>query len=126
GGAGYGLASEVPGPDFLNGDRSVLGFGYGGAVLRYHVMSKRSPVTASVGALIGAGGLTLVRKTSINYNYEYDYDEESEANAFFVAEPSAQVNLHLTKWMRLGVTGGYRFVRGPSLGEISDGDLEGI
>src|SRR5690606_32693948 len=41
GGAGYGLASEVPGPDFLNGDRSVLGFGYGGAVLRYHVMSKR-------------------------------------------------------------------------------------
>lgn len=126
GGAGYGLASEVNGPEYDNGDSSVLGFGYGGVVLRYHIMSKRSPVTASVGTLIGAGGLTLIRKTSTEFDYEYDYDDDSEANAFFVAEPAAQVNLHLTKWMRLGVTGGYRFVRGPSLGPVSDGDLEGV
>lgn len=125
--AGYGLASEVRGPDFANGDASILGFGYGGAVFRYHLVSKRSPVTASVGTLIGAGGLTLIQKVESEYfDYDYDYEEDTAANAFFVAEPSVQVNLHLTKWMRFGVSGGYRFARGPSLRGISDGDLEGV
>jgi hypothetical protein len=125
--AGFGLASEVKGPDLTNGEESILGFGYGGAVFRYHLVSKRSPVTASLGTLIGAGGLTLIEKsTSDEFDPEYDYSEDAEANAFFVAEPSVQANLHLTRWMRLGVSGGYRFVRGPTLRGVSDEDLEGV
>lgn len=125
--AGYGLTSEVRGPDFADGEESILGFGYGGAILRYHLVSERSPVTASLGTLIGAGGLTLIKKAvSEDFEYEYDYEEDTAASAFFVAEPSVQVNLHLTKWMRFGVSGGYRFVRGPSLRGISAGELEGI
>lgn len=125
--AGYGLSSEARGPDFASGDTSILGFGYGGAVFRYHLVSIRSPVTASVGTLIGAGGLTLIQKLEYGeFDYEYDYEEGTPANAFFIAEPSIQVNLHLTKWMRFGVSGGYRFVRGPSLRGVSDGDLEGV
>lgn len=125
--AGFGLASEVKGPDLTNGEASILGFGYGGAVFRYHLVSKRSPVTASLGTLIGAGGLTLIEKsTNDEFDPEYDYSEDAEANAFFVAEPSVQANLHLTRWMRLGVSGGYRFVRGPTLRGVSDEDLEGV
>lgn len=125
--AGYGLASEVKGPNMPNGDTSILGFGYGGTVLRYHLVSKRSPVTASIGTLIGAGGLTLIEKvTSDDFGSEYDYSEDTEAAAFFVAEPSIQANLHLTRWMRFGVSAGYRFVRGPTLRGIRDEDLEGV
>lgn len=125
--AGYGLSSEVSGPDFADGEASILGFGYGGAVFRYHLVSKRSPVTASLGTLVGAGGLTLIEETTTDeFDNEYDYAEDTEASVLFVVEPSVQANLHLTKWMRFGVTGGYRFVRGPSLRGISDGDLEGV
>lgn len=125
--AGYGLTSEVRGPNFLDGEESILGFGYGGAILRYHLVSERIPVTASLGTLVGAGGLTLIKRAvSDDFEYEYDYEEDTAASAFFVAEPSVQVNLHLTKWMRFGVSGGYRFVRGPSLRGISDSDLEGV
>src|SRR5690606_4196662 len=68
----HGLSSEVRGPTFINGDTSVLGFGYGGPVMRYQLMSPKSPVTLSVGALIGAGGLALVRRLSEN---DYEFDE---------------------------------------------------
>jgi hypothetical protein len=119
----HGLSSEVRGPAFGNGDASVLGFGYGGPVMRYQLMSPKSPVTLSVGALLGAGGLTLVRRLADN---DYEFDETYAANAYFVAEPSAQVHLHLTRFMRIGVSGGYRFVVGPDLGVVTDSDLHGV
>jgi hypothetical protein len=121
--AGYGLANEIKGPRSSDGSESVLGFGYGGAVLRYHWIGKKIPISLSLGTLIGAGGLTLLKKSGES---DFEFDEPDEANGYFVAEPALQANLHLTRWMRAGISGSYRFVRGPSLASIEDSDLEGV
>lgn len=121
---GYGLASEVSGPTFANGDGSALGFGYGGGILRYHFVGERSPLGLSIGALVGGGGLTHLRKLGED-DFEYDI-EQDEPDAFFVVEPSVQGHLYLTRWMRLGINGSYRFVSGVNSLGLQDSDLAGF
>jgi hypothetical protein len=121
---GMGLANEVNGPAFSNGDPSALGFGYGGGIMRYHLLSERSPLALSLGALVGAGGLTVLRKVG-PYEYEYEDDPE-DVDVFFVAEPSIQAHLYLTRWMRLGLNGSYRYVHFTSRDRYTDSDLGGF
>jgi hypothetical protein len=109
GAAGYGLSSEVNGPRFANGNESAFGFAYGGFMARYQFFTK-SPIYVSVGGLVGPGVLTLLEKVS---DTEYEYDEDNpHGSIFFVAEPSVQLHASLTRWMRIGVQGSYRFVHG--------------
>lgn len=122
--AGRGLASEVGGLPFSNGDPSAMGLGYGGAVIRYHLVSERSPVAVSFGALVGAGGMTFLRKVG-EYEFEYDDDPE-DVDVFFVAEPSIQGHLYFTRWMRVGLNANYRFTEGVGRHGLSDRDLSGF
>jgi hypothetical protein len=68
--------------------------GYGGLVLEYYLDPNRL-VNFSIRGLLGAGASAV-----------------AWADPFFVAEPEARMTVNVTRWMRLGFGGGYRFVAG--------------
>ncbi|MFC1642349.1 hypothetical protein ACFL5O_06635, partial [Myxococcota bacterium] len=124
GGAGYGLVT----PRLYSNDqpRVRLGMGYGGGVLRYHFVLD-SPLYVSAGVLVGAGVLGEAR----------DDDDDDEiavrsssrrirADGCFVAEPSLGVHLNVTRWMRVGLEGAYRFASGVDTAGFDDSDLGGL
>ena len=107
--AGYGLVTEVNGPNFASGNESVFGFAYGGFMARYQFFTN-SPIYGSVGGLIGPGAMTLFEKVS-DTKYDYD-DKDPHGSIFLVVEPSVQVHAALTRWMRAGLHASYRFAHG--------------
>lgn len=109
--AGYGLASrhEVPAATRVDGERSDLGFGYGGVRAAYLLFPRRL-VHVGIGALVGAGGLAAVSRR------EYDSgDGERErhadhGDALFVLEPEVEAELNVVRFMRMALTVSYRYV----------------
>jgi hypothetical protein len=67
--------------------------GYGGLMVEYF-FNPNGLVNFSARGLVGGGGT------------EFGRDDP-----FFVVEPVGTMNVNITEWMRLGVGGGYRFVR---------------
>lgn len=122
GGAGFWLTSKVRGPRFPDDTSSVLGFGYGGLSLRYQIVGD-GPIYVSLGSLIGGGAIALFEYSDED-GLEFNDDERS-ANGFFVVEPSVQVHANLTRWMRLGLNGSYRFVHGVNSYGFEEKDLRG-
>lgn len=123
--AGYGLASHISGPDDIYGDPQRLGFGYGGFLLRYHFLDKR-PYYFSVGALVGAGGVTYMHDGDRSRS-DNRASNDRDPDAVFVAEPSINGHLNLTRWARVGAQISYRFVSGVNnLTDIREKDLSGF
>ncbi len=121
---GYGLASLVPGPRSSRGNRSYLGLGYGGLVVRHNFVNQRL-VYLSVGTLVGAGGVGFFEAVD-EYEYEYEYDEaEFDADPFFVVEPSLGIHLNVTRWMRVGASVSYRLSEGIDCEGFTDRDFRG-
>lgn len=121
GGAGYGLATVVRGPDAPDGTRTRLHFGYGGGVIRYHFLT-HSLVYLSAGTLIGGGGVTF---SEYEDEDEWDVDERHEANGFFVLEPQLAAHMNITRWARVGLHASYRIVSGADLRGLHDADFRG-
>lgn len=120
---GYGLASLVEAQPYENGDRAMLMFGYGGPILRYQFIGK-GPLSLSVGALLGGGGIGFLRELS---DQDWEVDEDfSTGHAFFVFEPSVQADVHLTRWMRLGADLRYRAIEGAKARDVDDSGLSGF
>ena len=123
GGGGCGITTNPnaeqygPAPHYPN-DR--LRFGYGGAIIRYHLFS-HSPINLGVGALIGAGGLTI--GTWNNNSDATDQYTRVRSEAVFVFEPQVGGYANVTRWLRVGITGGYRIVSGVSMPGLSSGDV---
>jgi hypothetical protein len=85
-------------------DREVfLTGGYGGLYLE-PILFPRFPVHLSFPVLLGAGGISYISKDpDLNSNYV----EDSEA--FLLIEPSAELELNMTKFFRLAIGASYRF-----------------
>jgi len=77
--------------------------GYGGLFLE-PIIYPNSPVHMSFPILIGAGGISYVSYDDPNndYNYIEDYD------TFMIFEPSAEIELNLTRFMRIALGASYR------------------
>jgi hypothetical protein len=126
GGGGCGLVTEFdaeqygPEPHDPN-DR--LQFGYGGAIVRYHFFS-RQMVNVSVGGLIGAGGLVIATWDGDGNDWESDYSHK-RGDGVFVFEPQVGGHANLTRWLRLGISAGYRFVSGVDTQGLSSWDIGG-
>ena len=124
GAAGYGLATQNirnAGAELRDsrGRAPIVEMGYGGVTLGY-VAQPMKLVHLTIQALIGGGGMT----------YDVlDIDgvrpEDAPTDGFFVAEPTVQGELNVTRFFRIGVGGGYRFISGASLDGIGDRDLRG-
>ncbi len=109
GAGGYGLASTI----CLDEDGSCflreIEFGYGGFEFEYIGLWDRV-AHYSLQLLIGGGGVTLPLRGF-------------SADAVFVAEPAARLELNVTKWFRLNLGAGYRFVSGVDLSALENSDL---
>jgi len=116
--AGYGWSNErrIPVNDYV-GER-YMHLGYGGLLLRYHVLIPQSPVSISVATLIGGGavGVTANRDDKIH---------SDNSDAFFVFEPQLGAYVYLTRWMRLGVDASYRLVSGVNRFGFTESNFRG-
>jgi hypothetical protein len=107
-------------PSLYNPDDRMQ-FGYGGAIIRYHLFS-RSVVNLGIGALIGAGGLTIGTWDSSSNDWASNY-KHMRSEAVFVLEPQVGAYSNFTRWLRIGATVGYRIVSGVNTQGVSAGDL---
>ncbi|RMH53747.1 MAG: hypothetical protein D6685_15440 [Bacteroidetes bacterium] len=116
GGGGYGLVTRhrVAGVT-RNGRPMYLTFGYGGLELEY-VHRPRRLLHPTVQVLVGAGGVGY-REALV------DGGRTGALEPFFVVEPGVRVVLNVTPHLRLGLGGGYRFVRGVRLPPLGAADL---
>ncbi|MBN3034620.1 MAG: hypothetical protein JW861_03480 [Bacteroidales bacterium] len=104
---GYGFANDieytVPG---VEEDVALVG-GYGGLLIE-PVIAPKYPIHVSVPVLIGAGGVSYIRKhwSTSCYGCEDYYSED--ASAFFLLEPGLELELNLVRFMRIALGGYYR------------------
>jgi hypothetical protein len=127
GAGGCGIATMVDATRYGNpphdpNDR--LTFAYGGAIVRYHFYSRRI-VNLGVGALIGAGGLSIGTLQGSGQDYNKDF-KQKQSEAVFVLEPQVGGYLNITRWMRVGASAGYRIVSGVSTPGLSSSDVAGL
>jgi hypothetical protein len=121
GGAGYGLTNRVSVPkgSTPNDADYQLGFGYGGVWLEY-VFAPSRLVHASIGTMVGAGGLSYVR-----FRHEGERTADG-SDAIFVLEPVAGAEINVTKFLRVGVFASYRAVSDVDLSGLATRDLRGF
>ncbi len=118
GGMGVGGTSRVDAIIEGNPVRGEVDFGYGGLTLE--VITRPSKlVHATYGLLIGGGGVS-VWPDDLRPRNSSDIGE-----AFGVAEPQMGIEVNVVRWMRIGVTGGYRFTFGAEVPELVDDNLNG-
>jgi hypothetical protein len=127
--AGYGLASrhEVPDAMRVGGTPSTLEMGYGGLRLGY-VFMPESLAHFGFGMVVGGGGLAAVSReaaTTVAPNGETQTEQRrANSEAFMVFEPNVEGEVNVTRFMRIAVSGSYRFMNGigsPGLDNASVG-----
>jgi hypothetical protein len=117
GGAGRGLVTT---PDLNFNSRSAeLQMGYGGLLLEY-IGAPSELVHYGTSVVLGGGTAQIVPQ-----GFDPRDDESFDQTTFFAAEGGARLELNVTTYFRIGVTGGYRLVAGSDLQEVSDTDLGG-
>jgi hypothetical protein len=114
--AGYVFSRTPKGPANYDGTPREFSTVYGGLLLRYAVFAD-FPVYGSLGVLVGGGALVLRdrwdyyrRDRDVDVDDDDDYVTRREtAEGYFVAQPDITLHVNATRWLRFGVTGGYRF-----------------
>lgn len=119
GGGGRGLATDQRAT--LNGEPVDLQMGYGGALVEYIGAPSRI-VHYGAEVLIGAGGAQLLDESSAG---DPDDADVLENTSFFASEVGGRLELNVTTFFRVGLSGGYRLIIGNDLPGISDVELGG-
>ena len=125
GGGGYGLVNDINAnnpPTFLLWEgKPFLNFGYGGVELEYIIQSERL-IHFSVCTLIGGGAVSYRNEL---WNDDDMDDWDSPTDAFFVFEPSANVELNIISFFRINGGVSYRFISGVHFDDLKNNDLAG-
>jgi hypothetical protein len=108
--ASHSIGIGIGGTGFINEfhyelpiDRQVfLAGGYGGIYIE-PILFPRSPVHLSFPVLFGAGGISYI---STDPDFNNNYVEDS--SVFVLIEPSAEMELNVTKFFRLAFGASYR------------------
>jgi len=108
---GYGLAPIYKNYTLSPRENDRMDMGYGGILLEFIVLD-RSIIHISFGALTGGGAVT--------YN-----KNKNDIDQFAFIEPEFNLIVNVFEWMRLGVGGSYRFVRGINREGSSNSSLSG-
>jgi hypothetical protein len=130
---GYAFTRTPAGPEKASGEPQEFGAGYGGLALRYSIFGDL-PVYGTLGMVLGGGAVNLHRDYGIDDEDEWDdgWNGDDEAwergrfDTFLVLQPEATLNANVTRWLRLGLTVGYRFTGDVSRFDLQESDLNGI
>lgn len=95
---------------------------YGGFYFDY-VTTFDSPVQLSFPTVIGGGGILLLEKTGPNPISGIEDEKMVEGGVYFVVEPAVNLEINLSRIIRIGLGGGYRFIVNSDLERFSDRDL---
>jgi hypothetical protein len=120
--AGYGFTRTPDGPPTALGTPREFATGYGGFQIRYAAFLPDVPVYASIGMLFGGGTVVL----AVDHDWDEDWEEgdaddiSEVSDGYFVIQPDITLHTNITRWLRFGITGGYRFA-----GPVDDGDFDG-
>lgn len=98
GGSGYSLLTEATGEEMTNG---ALNMGYGGVVVGYQFLPDEL-VHFNLQTLVGGGGVSYQNSVG-GFSREND-------DGFFIVEPSAEVEVNMTRHIKMGVQGSWRIV----------------
>lgn len=117
--AGYGVATEN---QFRSAGGSMLNMegGYGGLYIG-GILFPNEVVHLNVPVLFGAGALHIVDKQYFPTSFDKEYVLES--TALFVVKPTVQLEVNITHFLRIGIGGTYRLIRGSDLRNITDDEL---
>lgn len=138
GAGGYGLATDIRAErsaellyDVPAARPLYLDLGYGGGIVEL-ILRSNDLVHAYANLLVGAGAVSYRRSWreiglhDTRYNDEDDY-HYGGYDAFFVLEPSVNLELNVTTWMRASAGVSYRYVTGIGmLNGVSNADLTGL
>lgn len=128
---GYGLTTEPRVADLASapvGSQPRLSGGYGGFLLEYTV-APAALVHVSFPLIVGAGGAgySWHGPLSSTNGIENDpWDNIYDADAFFVVEPGVNVEVNLTRFLRLTTGAAYRYVDDLKLERTTSRDLTGL
>jgi hypothetical protein len=104
GGMGVGLANDNIRE--TGGLGRQLQFGYGGVYVE-QMFAPNKLVHVSVGTLLGGGGAHWMDRN--------DRRIQTPTDGFFVVEPEVAVEINVTRFFRVGLTGSYRSITGLGL-----------
>lgn len=121
--AGYGWTNSQPAPDDATGRRQSFETGYGGATIRYSLFLPGAPVYLTLGALIGGGAVVLGPED--HDDFDIDSSDTSE-DVFALVQPDVTLHANLTRWMRVGLTAGYRLTTGVDRMGFEEKDINGL
>ncbi|MDR9363963.1 MAG: hypothetical protein RI575_01390 [Balneolaceae bacterium] len=113
GGGGLGLTNDIKFDETPEGDR-YISFGYGGLYFGY-LHNSQDMLHLTVETFIGSG--------EVNLRYNSDNEDLFDDDRVFVIDPTINVELNLTNFMRVTIGVGYRFVNGVNLEILDDKDL---
>ena len=88
-----------------------------------YITTFNSPVQISFPTLIGGGGILLLEKMPPNPISGIVDEKLVEGVVYFVLEPAINLEINLSKVIRIGLGGGYRFIINSDLERFSDKDL---
>lgn len=120
GAAGYGWVTEPEEFEGADGIDRHMHVGYGGAVGRYAFFTD-SMVYMTAGLLIGGGAVVMAPEVM----GRGDAIDDDDIDRFFAIEPQISAHVNLTRWMRLGLQGGYRVTAGITKFGYDDGAMSG-
>lgn len=125
--AGYGMATQnvEMEPALIGGNPEetyYLQMGYGGAEIGFIQNSNRIMHLAAH-LLIGGGGVCYTDDWHDDCD---DDDNVLDSDAFFLVEPSIDVELNIAKPFRVGLGASYRFITDVELPALENADLDGF
>lgn len=121
GGGGRGIATRHGAT--LNGEPVELQMGYGGILFEY-IGAPSKLVHYGAELLIGGGQARFVDASGIDDLEVYDGDSIARTSVF-ASELGGRLELNITTFLRVGLSGGYLLIVGSELQGISDTDLGG-
>jgi hypothetical protein len=119
----FGIGLAATGFETLkDGDRRRLGGGYGGALFEY-VLHSNQFAHAMFDTTIGAGAWC---PRSPNRSDRHAYDDCDDAKSCFALEPTVNLELNVTHFMRFAVGGGYRLALASERDGVGTEELSGF
>ncbi len=112
---GYGMGLSTSTKVDVNNQRSRLHFGHGGFLFGIDLMPKNL-VHFTATTKLGWGSVRLAEN---NFNNTPDSWFGNRSESVFVIQPSAGIEVNMTKFFKIALTGQYRLVQGAK-------DLEGF
>lgn len=122
--SGSGFVNDLNYEEIIDGNPANIGLagGYGGLFIE-PVIAPRFPVHLSFPVLFGIGGIAKVENSNWWEDHYYNYNSESDV--YLVFEPSVELELNLTKFMRMAGFVSYRFTSDIELAGINPDVLKG-